>query len=142
MPETFPTEEASWEVRMKKFLKDLILEMESKTTERPRQNTASHGAGQQTNRENNNCYNCGESGHFANKCPHPRKEKTSDQTTERRCHNCNQTGHLIKNCPKSNAHVSMITSESNTDDIHEEVSNKEQEPDDGNLERTILNPPG
>ena len=63
------------------------------------------------------CYNCGETGHYKNKCPkeakdsastpparQPWKKKTpvtpSSDSDGVRCFNCNETGHVVANCPK------------------------------------------
>ena len=42
------------------------------------------------------CYNCGENGHKAMDCSHPKKERTGEKT----CYNCHKPGHVSRDCPE------------------------------------------
>lgn len=49
------------------------------------------------------CYNCGKSGHYATKCPAPKKTYSSSSSSSSPsgtiCYNCKQPGHYKEKCP-------------------------------------------
>lgn len=52
---------------------------------------------------NDDCFNCGQSGHWSSECPHPKKGSTtpSRSPSVTSCYNCGKTGHRTRNCPSS-----------------------------------------
>lgn len=47
------------------------------------------------------CFNCGQPGHWSGKCPHPKKGSVtpSKHPPNRSCYNCGKMDHWISNCP-------------------------------------------
>ncbi|AYV76541.1 MAG: putative endonuclease [Terrestrivirus sp.] len=50
------------------------------------------------NSSDDKCHNCGETGHFMNKCDKIKKTKNIKKVTEDRCQRCNRTGHNEEKC--------------------------------------------
>ncbi|CAI2349737.1 unnamed protein product [Caenorhabditis sp. 36 PRJEB53466] len=55
-----------------------------------------YGGGERGER-NNNCFNCGQSGHQSRDCPEPRKPREGGDRP-RNCFNCDQPGHQSREC--------------------------------------------
>ena len=56
--------------------------------------------------QGNNCFNCGQEGHWRRDCPFPRMHPTGSVPASmggdrRRCHHCNRVGHIWRNCPQA-----------------------------------------
>ena len=51
----------------------------------------------------NDCFKCGQPGHWSNKCPNPKKGSTTPSKSPSNtscCYNCDKMGHWSSNCPK------------------------------------------
>jgi hypothetical protein len=98
--------------------------------------TPNHKEGSMSTKVTTICSNCGEVGHFANRCPQDRGNQNvqstpTDQTANenlkgKKCYNCGQKGHFTLQCRNPDAHPLLMLSSTKTPPPNPQAKGKEE----------------